>query len=176
MSAAATRVLLVGLMASGKSTVGQALGVLTGWPCLDNDALLERSAGATAAELERRDGVAALHAAEGHVLTLTLSMPPPLIAGVPAAAVLVPAQRERLRECGHVVWLRPSVRTLVRRIARSQDGHRPLLGGNVAATLQAMALERDPLYAEVAHQVLDMDVLTPAQAAREIAGALEVTV
>lgn len=169
------RVLLVGLMASGKSTVGQALGVLTGWPCLDNDALLLRSTGCTAQQLERRDGVATLHAAESDVLTLTLAMPPPLIAGVAAAAVLEPENRRRMHAGGHVVWLRPSVRTLARRVSQSTDGHRPLLGGDVLGTLTAMAAERDPLYAEVAHQVLDVDVLVAPQAAREILKALEAT-
>ncbi len=38
--------------------------------------------------------------------------------------------------------------------------------------LRLMARERDPLYAEVAHQVLDMDVLAPAQAARQVVAAV----
>ena len=41
-------------------------------------------------------------------------------------------------------------------------------------TLRAMARERDPLYAEVAHQVVDMDVLTPAQAARQVVAGVRV--
>ena len=32
-----TRVILVGMMGSGKSTVGRSLSAMTGWPYLDND-------------------------------------------------------------------------------------------------------------------------------------------
>jgi len=46
------RVLLVGMMGAGKSTVGRELAKLTGWRYLDNDELLERAVGETAAEPE----------------------------------------------------------------------------------------------------------------------------
>ena len=46
-----TRVLLVGTMGTGKSTVGAALSELTGWPHLDNDGLLQRTAGLSAPDL-----------------------------------------------------------------------------------------------------------------------------
>lgn len=161
-----TRVLLVGLMASGKSTVGGAIATATGWPLLDNDALLERSTGSTAVQLLAAHGIERLRSAESDVLTLTLSMPAPLVAGVPAGVVLDPRDRMRLQAGGHVVWLRTPVSFLVRRV--SKRDHRPFLEGDPGAALRAMAAERDPLYAQVAHQVLDMASLTPAQAAREV--------
>lgn len=165
-----TRVLLVGLMASGKSTVGQAVSALTGWPAIDNDALLERSTGSTAAELVAAHGVERLRAAESDVLTLTLSMAGPLVAGVAAGIVLDPRDRERLRLGGHVVWLRTPVSTLVRRVSRVNS--RPFLSGDPATVLRAMAAEREPLFAEVAHQVLDMEGLSAAQAADQVLAAV----
>lgn len=160
----------MGLMASGKSTVGEALSAATGWPLLDNDALLERSTGRTAVELLAAEGIERLRAAESDVLTLTLSMPAPLVASVPAGIVLDPRDRARLRAGGHVVWLRTPVSILVRRV--SKKDHRPFLNGDAAAALRAMAAEREPLYAEVAHQVLDMQKLTTAQAVREVRSAV----
>lgn len=165
-----TRVLLVGLMATGKSSVAQALSAATGWPELDNDVVLQRSTGSTAAELLATHGVEALRAAESHVLTVTLSMPPPLVAGVAAGTILDPDDRARLRAGGHVVWLKASVSTLVRRIAKGS--HRPFLDEDPAAALRMMAAEREPLFAEIAHQVLDVDLLTPQQAARAIVAEL----
>ena len=165
-----TRVLLVGLMAAGKSSVGRALATATGWPALDNDALLERSTGSTAAALLAEHGVERLRAAESDVLTLLLAMPPPLVAGVPAGTILDARDRERMRAAGHVVWLRASVGTLVRRVAK--QGGRAWLDEDPRAVLTAMAREREPLYAATAHQVLDMDALTPVQAAREVVAAL----
>lgn len=166
-----SRVLLVGLMAAGKSTVGAAVAAATGWPCLDNDVLLERSTGSTAAQLLAEHGVGRLRAAESDVLTLLLAMPAPFVAGVPAGTILDPRDRQRMREAGHVVWLKASVATLARRVAK--QGGRAWLDDDPATVLQAMAAEREPLYAQACHQVLDMDALTPVQAAREVVRALE---
>ena len=164
------RVLLVGLAAAGKSAVLEAVAGATGWPGLDDELVLERSAGSSAVELLASGGEAALRAAESDVLTLTLSMPPPLVATIAAAAVLAPHDRQRLRAGGHVVWLRASVPTLVRRLAK--QGNPTLAAGDPLPALRTMAREREPLYAEVAHQVVDMDVLTPGQAARQVVSAL----
>lgn len=161
-----TRVLLVGLMGSGKSSVGRALAARTGWPCLDNDELLQRRTGTTAAELLAGPGLAALRAAESDVLTAVLAATPPLIAGVAAGTVLDPRDRARLRGGGHVVWLRPPVVALVERSAGA--AHRPWLDEDPQAVLRAMAAERDPLFAAVAHQVLDTWVLSPDEVAEQV--------
>ena len=161
--------LLVGLVAAGKSAVTEAVAGATGWPGLDDELLLERLAGASATSLLASGGAAALRSAQADVLTLVLSMPAPLVASVAADVVLEARDRERLRAGGHVVWLKASVPTLVRRLARSAS---PLPPGDPAETLRELARVRDPLYAEVAHQVVDMDVLTPAQAARQVVSAV----
>lgn len=165
-----TRVLLVGLMATGKSTVGRAVADLTGWPAVDNDVLLERSTGKTAAQLLEQHGEERLRAAESDVLTLLVSMPGPFVAGVAAGTILDARDRERIRSAGHVVWLRTSVETIVRRVAGQTD--RAWLDEDPEAVLTTMAAERSPLYEAVAHQVLDMDRLTPEQAARLVVAAL----
>ena len=97
-------------------------------------------------------------------------MPPPLVASVPSAVVLDPRDLERLRGGGHVVWLRASATTLARRSAR-QAG-RVRLSEDPVTALQGLADQRDRLYASVAAQVLDMDVLTPVHAARQVVAAL----
>ncbi len=165
-----TRILLLGLMASGKSTLAKAISNLSGWPAIDNDVLLERATGSTAAQLLATHGEQHLRAAESDVLTLTLSLPAPMVAGVAAGTVLDLHNRERMRSGGHVVWLRTPVSTLVRRVSR--PGHRPFVTDDPAAVLRAMAAEREPLFAEIAHQVLDMDSLRPASAARQVLDAV----
>ncbi len=75
-----------------------------------------------------------------------------------------------MRSGGHVVWLRTPVSTLVRRVSRS--GHRPFVSSDPGTVLRAMAAEREPLFAEVAHQVLDMDSLTTESAARSVLDAV----
>lgn len=164
------RVLLVGLPGAGASSVAEAVGAATGWPVLDDELVLQRSAGATAEQLLASGGEAAVRSAESHVLTLLLSMPPPLVASVPSAVVLEPRDLERLRAGGHVVWLRASPTTLARRSAR-QAG-RVRLSDDPVAVLRELAEQRDRLYSSAATQVLDMDVLTPVHAARQVVAAL----
>ncbi len=53
----------------------------------------------------------------------------------------------------------------------------PLVAGVAAGTVldavpEAMARERGPLYAATAHQVLDRQVLSPAQATRSVVQAV----
>jgi shikimate kinase len=166
-----TRILLVGLMGTGKTTLASAIAGQTGWPCIDNDAVLERSTGSTAAELLARDGEERLRSAESDVLTLLLSMPGPFVAGVAAGTVLDPLDRERTRAGGHVVWVRTPVATLVRRVARQP--RRAWLQDDPAKVLRAMAQEREPLYEQMAHQVLDMERLSVPQAAQEVVAAVQ---
>lgn len=161
----------MGLTGAGKSTVAQAVAAATGWPVLDEELVLERSAGDTAEGLLARGGEAALRAAESDVLTLTLSLPPPLVAGVASGVVLDARDRDRLTAGGHVVWLRASVPTLVRRLAKRPG--RTRTDEETAALLRTLAAEREPLYAAVAHQVLDTDVLPAVRAARQVLAAVE---
>lgn len=166
-----SKVLLVGMMGSGKSTVGAALAARLGWPYLDNDALLERSTGSTAPEIWEQQGDRALRSAESRVLTLVLGMPGPFIAGVAGGVVLDEGDRTRLIASGcHIVWLRASSAVLARRIGKGAG--RARLGNDPEAALRALILERNAYYAEVATQVVDVDALPAGAVAKAVAEAL----
>jgi shikimate kinase len=158
-----SRVLLVGMMATGKTTVGRAIAERTGWTYVDNDELVVRATGLTARDLLARDGEPALRAAESAVLTSLLGRPAPLVAGVPGGVVLDAADRDRLRAGGHVVWLRAQVATLAERVGPATD--RPWLGDDTTTALARLSAERAPLYAEVATQVVDVDGRSPDELA-----------
>jgi shikimate kinase len=151
-----SRVLLIGMMATGKTTVGEAISARTGWPYIDNDLLVAQDTGLVTRELLEQRGEAALRRAESNVLATLLTLPEPLVAGVPGGVVLDPADRARLRECdAHVVWLRAKIDTLARRVGTGEG--RPWLGDDPAAALAELAAVREPHYAEVADQVVDVD-------------------
>jgi len=61
------RVLLVGFMASGKTSVGRELAEVLGWGFHDFDAAIEERAGVSIAEMFSRDGEAHFRAAESEV-------------------------------------------------------------------------------------------------------------
>ena len=54
----ADRILLVGMMGAGKTTVGRLVADRLGWPYLDSDAEVERSTGRTVPEIFAADGEA----------------------------------------------------------------------------------------------------------------------
>lgn len=165
-----TKLLLVGMMGSGKTSVGAALSAKLGWPYLDNDALLERTAGASAKALLDSRGEEALRQAESQVLTLLLGMPGPMIGSVAGGVVLDEEARARLSSSpARVVWLRASPQALVRRVSGTE---RPRLGDDPVAALRRLAAERNGYYAEVADQVVDVDVIPVGAIAKQIIAEL----
>ena len=163
------RILLVGMMGSGKSSVGRELAKRTGWPFLDNDELLERATGRTARQLAE-GGEAALRAAEAAALREGLAVKPPAIIGVAGGAVLDPRDRKRIREGGFVVWLRAPAEVLAARAVGA--AHRPWLEGDSEGWLRRAVSQRDPLYAMVTDLEVDTSTATPEEAADSIVAAL----
>lgn len=153
---AAAHVVLIGLMGSGKSTVGRVVASLLGRPLMDSDRLIEQRTGQTVRQLWQEGGEAAYRPLERDAVIEVLAGSGPDVLAAPAGAVLNPAVSARLGEPEvFVVWLRAEVATLIERI-RVGD-HRPLLGEDPTATLQTMADERSAGYAALANLVLDVE-------------------
>jgi shikimate kinase len=156
-------VLLVGLMGSGKTTVGRLLAGLTGWPYLDNDELIEQAAGRTARQLLAEGGESALRLAEADALEAALTTPPPCICGVAAGTITSPRGRRALADGGIVVWLTADPATLAGRAVSAI--HRPWLEEDAEGWLRETAAERNPLYGEVSDLVVDTAERTPDEVA-----------
>lgn len=163
------RVLLVGMMGAGKTTVGRALGDLLGWRWYDNDELVARATGKSTRRVLDEDGVAALRRAESLALDLAVTEAGPLVAGVAGGVVTDPLDLTRLHDGGFVVWLRADLATLVDRVRRTD---RPWLGATPESAMRALYAGRSARYAAAASLVLDVEQSTPALLANRIAAAL----
>jgi shikimate kinase len=172
-SGAPCRVVLIGMMGSGKSTIGRLLAEKTGWPYYDNDELLAMLSGETAKGLLAHDGVAQLREGEAGALHLGLRQEPPCIVGAPAGTILDDELRAALRRESLVVWLTAGPWTLAQR-ARGA-AHRPWLAGDAVAWMTTTLEERAPLYDAVANLKVDTERCEPRECAQEIADWLKVS-
>jgi shikimate kinase len=159
------RVLLLGLMGSGKSTIGRLLASRTGWPYLDNDDLLRDLAGADA-ETVSRQGAEALHRLEARVVLDLIARPAPLVAGLAASVVENDEVRWRVAAEALGVYLRARVDTLRSRLGTGAG--RPWLAPDPRTVLTRQLARRDPLFRQAARLVVDVDGATPDQIADRI--------
>jgi shikimate kinase len=148
------KILLVGMMGSGKTSVGRALTARTGWPYRDNDEAVAMLAGMPTAELLERRGTPALRTVESQALQSALAEDPPLVAGVAGGVVDSEADLAALRGTdAFVVYLHTPVDLLVQRVG---DGAgRPYLQADPETALRRLFAGREPLYREVADLVVD---------------------
>jgi shikimate kinase len=163
---ACERVLLIGMMGVGKSTVGGLVSQRLGWPYIDSDEWVQRHTGKTVPEIFATDGEAAFRAQETAALEEAATSDGPLVVGVAGGAVLKPENRALIRNAGLVVWLRADPLTLAKRVGSGRG--RPLLGDDPEAAMKRLYPERRPLYEDLADVVVDVDELAPNDVADRI--------
>ena len=148
------KILLLGMMGAGKTSVGRALTARTGWPYRDNDEAVALLTGLPTRELLERRGKGALRTAESQALRSALAEDPPLVAGVAGGVVETAEDLAALRGTdAFVVYLHTPVDVLVERVG---DGAgRPWLQPDPETALRTLFAGREPLYREVADVVVD---------------------
>lgn len=162
---------LVGLPGSGKSTVGRLLARRLQIPFLDSDHVIEQRIGCSIRDYFEREGEASFRDVEASVVDALTSLESGVLS-TGGGSVLRPVNRQYLRERGHVVYLRSSPEELFRRLRH--DVNRPLLQvTDPAGRLRELYAERDPLYRETAHFVIDTGRPSVATLVNMIAMQLE---
>jgi shikimate kinase len=165
------RVVLVGPMGAGKTTVAHLLADRWGVTVRDTDQDVEAAAGKVIADIFVDDGearfrelvrAAVADALTGHAGVLALG----------GGAVMDPATRDVL--AGHrVVFLSVGLADAVKRVGLGVG--RPLLLGNVRSRIKALLDERLPVYRAVASYEVETDGRTPAEVADEVARRVDET-
>lgn len=157
------RIILIGFMGSGKSSVGRILAHRLGYELVDTDALLEERAGAPIARIFREQGEPAFRALESEVLSAVADRPRSVIAtggGAPAH----PPNRDFFTRGDAVFHLRVSLKAARERAGEKAD--RPLLAQDEVA-VRRLYQGRQPVYEELGQSV-DTDGKTPTAVADEI--------
>jgi shikimate kinase len=143
---------LVGLMGSGKTTVGAELARRARRVFVDNDVQLASASGRTAREIENDVGFDALHELERDALVEALGASRPAVIAAAASVVDDANLRARLQRDADVIWLETDVDDLVRRVINQP--HRPL-APDIAAQLRDQAASRSARFREIADVVVD---------------------
>lgn len=138
-------VFLVGMMGSGKTTVGQLLAPQLGYRFFDTDVLIEQIAGKTINEIFVDGGEETFRQLEAQVLS-ELSAYTKLTIATGGGIVLRQLNWSYLQH-GLIVWLDAPVEVLMTRL--QNDTTRPLLQNpNLLQTLQTLLNQRRSLYAQ----------------------------
>ena len=143
------RVVLVGFMGSGKSTVGRLLASRLGWSFVDLDEAVEKREGVSVEELFRTRGETAFRALEREAGEAALAEPATVLA--PGGGwSLAPGRLETLPSGTLTVWLRVQPETAVRR-ATGHGRVRPLLSGqDPVGRARELVAQRESVYRRAA--------------------------
>lgn len=157
---------LVGMMGSGKSTVGKRLARALGWPFVDMDTELERRCGVpiqTIFELEGEEGFRQRESALLHALCAQRGW----VLATGGGVVLRDANRSLLRAHTRVIYLQAALQDLWMRLRH--DRSRPLLRApDPRARVAELLAAREPIYRALA----DLSVTTGRHAPERVVGEI----
>jgi shikimate kinase len=161
---------LIGYRATGKSQAARVLSARLGWPWFDADDQIERRAGCSIARIFDEQGEEAFRALESEIVAELAERPRSVLA-LGGGAVMRAENREAIARQGRVAWLTASPETILRRIQADADSsaRRPNLtaAGGITEIIATLA-ERNPVYRQCAHLVVDTEDKTPAEVADAI--------
>ncbi|MFQ5486913.1 MAG: shikimate kinase AroK [Gammaproteobacteria bacterium] len=151
----AANIFLIGPMGSGKTTIGRQLAKVLDKTFVDSDQEIEARTGADIPWVFDIEGEAGFRQREQAVID-ELTRRQGVVLATGGGAVLSEENRRHLAERGLVIYLRASIDQQLRRTAK--DRNRPLLQtGDPRARLEALLVQRDPLYREIANIIVDTD-------------------
>ncbi len=157
-------IILVGLMGTGKSTVGKALAERLGWLFVDSDERIEQVEKKKISDIFAESGEPAFRKVESRVIA-ELAQGSEQIIATGGGAVLAEENRIVMKENGLVVALTATADEIIARV--SGDTSRPLVQGNVAERVQAIMESRKHAY-----DFADVHIATTGAAVSEIVEAI----
>ena len=148
-------IVLVGIMGSGKTSVGKRLAAKLGLEFVDADAEIETAAGMTIAEIFARDGEAYFRDGERRVIARLLDERQRVVA-TGGGAFMNELTRERIARKGISIWLDAPLEVLLKRLRKRNN--RPLLqNADPEGTMKKLMETRNPTYAQADFSIVSGD-------------------
>jgi shikimate kinase len=162
----APRIILIGPMGSGKTTIGKSLAQKLSLEFRDTDSVIEQRAQKTVSQIFIEDGEDAFRAIENEVLKEELQGNDTVLALGGGAPISVEAQSALTASESHVVYLDISLANVAPRIGFNRD--RPLLLNNPRGQWQTLMEARRPIYESVADTVVDVNKRSQSEIVAQI--------
>ncbi|MCC8179879.1 MAG: shikimate kinase AroL [Planctomycetes bacterium] len=150
-----TTIFLIGPRASGKTALGSLLAAELGYDHADTDQAVAKTIGTSIAELVRERGWDEFRRLEGE--TLRAIIRPGLVVSTGGGMVLAETNRACMRDNGVTLYLQAPAEILAARLTlRPDTASRPSLTGRpVIEEVGEILAQREPLYLDAAHHVVD---------------------
>lgn len=147
-------IFLIGLMGTGKTTVGRQLARKLKMDFYDSDRVIEERTGVDIPLIFEKEGEAGFRKREVDIID-ELTQKQGIILATGGGAILDAENRNHLINRGTVFYLKSNLKTLIERT--SKDKNRPLLQANepVESILKHLLDERGPLYEETADYIIE---------------------
>lgn len=143
---------LVGMMGSGKSTLGQAIARLLDWPFYDSDRLIEKATGKTIPEIFADDGEQVFREYELSTIKGIVYDADPCVIATGGGSITVRETADVIFNETMSLWINAPLELLVSRTARQKN--RPLLqNGNPEEILGTLLAAREGIYKRAAVKV-----------------------
>jgi len=140
-------IVLVGMMGSGKTSVGRRLAKMLGWPFQDADWAIEDAAGTSITNIFAEIGEAEFRRRERQVIARLMDEQHQQVLALGGGSFVADETRALIKKRSISIWLDSDIDILVRRTGRRND--RPLLAaGDPRTILSRLLEERRPTYAE----------------------------
>lgn len=164
------RLILIGPMGSGKTTIGQLVAQKLNLAFRDTDAIIEAETERTVSEIFLEDGEDKFRALEKAVLRKELLTDETVLALGGGAAISIDAQSALRAIASPIVYLDISLASVAPRIGFNRD--RPLLLTNPRGQWETLMQERRPIYEAVADTVIDVNNKEPEEIVSEVIASL----
>ena len=159
---ACSGLILIGLMGSGKSSIGRRLATYLNLPLIDLDNVIVTQSGLSISEIFTQQGETEFRKLETEALRKVIAQRAVIATG---GGVVISKENRLLLKGSDapIVWLKASPRFLAKRI--EGDTNRPLIAsGNTLRKLQKLSDIRDPFYEECATFTLPRSEMNKQQA------------
>lgn len=161
--------ILIGMMGSGKSTVGKCLAERVNYKFLDMDETIENIQGLKIKDIFELKGESYFRQQEEELL-FKLSDKTHMVISTGGGIVINPINTLRMKEMGIVVFLKGSEPELKKRLAGETE-NRPMLK---QMAIESILKVRSPLYEQTAQLIVDIDGKSVDEIVQEIILKLEI--